>query len=111
MSDTKSGLHWDDDEVTSVDAVCRLPMTDMQEQDKHERSRKNTVRIKPIRVAPTVHVCDENFHATLRSNPVALLAVGMSPTNGRRWFDDGEECLRVGCCPLCTTSVWASLTE
>lgn len=43
--------------------------------------------------------CDEVLHTQLRDEPVTMLAVGLAPTNGRRWLDGS----RVACCPLCTT--------
>ncbi len=53
MSDKKGsqGLYWDDEEVTKVDGVVRLPMSEMVQTDKAEResrNRKQTIKIKTI---------------------------------------------------------------
>ena len=53
--------------------------------------------------------CDEGFHSALRADPVALMLLGLSPSNGRRWATSGGECYRAGCCPLCTTYIMAIL--
>lgn len=48
--------------------------------------------------------CGPELHKALKSNIVAWYLT-TSPSNGRRWKDDGVECLRYGNCPSCGTTM------